>query len=100
MRELTTTAFEHQLHNHVTGLHGDAVRLYRTDAEHNMWRFYRMQVRRDLFGAWCVIREWGRIGGGGQLRIVPFATETDAQEALIRQWRRKARRGYRLSTRI
>ena len=25
-------------------------------------RYYRLDVQPDLFGAWCFIREWGRIG--------------------------------------
>ena len=49
----------------------------------------------DLFGAWCFIREWGRIGRPGQLRHVPYPTEDEAKEALARQRRAKERRGYR-----
>jgi hypothetical protein len=26
----------------------------------------------DLSGAWCFIREWGRIGQAGQTRTVPY----------------------------
>ena len=30
-------------------------------------RFYLLQVTQTLFGEWCLIREWGRIGmAGGQ----------------------------------
>jgi predicted DNA-binding WGR domain protein len=53
------------------------------------------QARHDLFGAWCFIREWGRIGRPGQLRHVPYPTEDEAKEALARQRRVKERRGYR-----
>jgi predicted DNA-binding WGR domain protein len=35
---------------------------YRIDTAKRMHRFYRMEVQPDLFGRWCLIREWGRIG--------------------------------------
>jgi predicted DNA-binding WGR domain protein len=55
-------------------------------------------VQPDLFGQWCFIREWGRIGCAGQVRMIPYATANEAQHALaarsrsagvlrqIRQW--------------
>ena len=72
-----------------------AVTLTRTDHARRMARFYVLDVQPDLFGAWCFIREWGRIGGPGQLRHVPYPTEDEAKEALARQRRAKERRGYR-----
>ena len=74
-----------------------AVTLFRTDPARNMRRFYCMDVQPDLFGAWCFVREWGRIGRAGQMRAVPFMTEQEAWTALERQWSRKARRGYQFS---
>jgi len=71
-----------------------AVILHRTDPARNMSRFYRLDVQPDLFGQWCLIREWGRIGSAGQVRTVPFATAGEAHEALASQWRGKERRGY------
>jgi predicted DNA-binding WGR domain protein len=47
------------------------VTLHRTDPARNMWRYYRLDIQRDLFGAWCFIREWGRDGQAGQTRTVP-----------------------------
>ncbi len=35
-----------------------SVRLCRIDPDKNMARFYRVSVERDLFGMWCLIREW------------------------------------------
>ena len=72
-----------------------AVTLTRTDHARRMARFYVLDVQPDLFGAWCFIREWGRIGRPGQLRHVPYPTEDEAKEALARQRRSKERRGYR-----
>lgn len=36
--------------------------LRRIEPEKNMHRFYHVQIERTLFGEWCVIRRWGRIG--------------------------------------
>lgn len=71
-----------------------AIILHRTNPAKNMRRFYMMDVQRDLFGAWCFIREWGRIGSAGQVHEVPYATAGQAHEALARQRRVKERRGY------
>ena len=43
-----------------------AVILTRSDPARNMHRYYRLDVQHDLFGAWCLQREWGRIGQAGQ----------------------------------
>ena len=42
-----------------------ALILYRIDPGKRMRRFYRLDVQENLFGEWCLIREWGRIGTGG-----------------------------------
>jgi predicted DNA-binding WGR domain protein len=54
-----------------------------------MHRYYRLDVQLDLFGAWCFICEWGRIGQAGQTRTVPYPTSREAQAALERQRRAK-----------
>jgi predicted DNA-binding WGR domain protein len=71
-----------------------ATLLYRIDASKNMHRFYRLDVQPDLFGQWCVMREWGRIGSGGQTRSAPFPTPQEAVAALERQRYAKEQRGY------
>ena len=71
-----------------------AVILYRIDSTRRMHRYYRMDVQPDLFGAWCLMREWGRIGSSGQTRSLPFPTPQDAEAALHRQRMMKERRGY------
>lgn len=38
------------------------VTLHRIHAAKRMHQFYRLDVQPDLFGQWCFIREWGRIG--------------------------------------
>ena len=73
-----------------------ALTLRRIDRTRNLHRYYCLDVQPDLFGSWCFIREWGRIGSrAGQSRTVPYPTPEAAQTALERQHRRKLRRGYR-----
>lgn len=72
-----------------------AITLTRRESTRNIWRFYVLDVQPDLFGAWCFIREWGRIGQAGQTRIIPYPTPNDAVAALERQRRIKERKGYR-----
>jgi predicted DNA-binding WGR domain protein len=61
-----------------------------------MRRYYRLDVQPNLFGQWCFIREWGRIGRAGQVRMVSYPTAADAHEALAMQRRVKERQGYRV----
>jgi predicted DNA-binding WGR domain protein len=71
-----------------------AVILTRNDPARNMHRYYRLDVQRDLFGTWCFISGWGRIGQAGQIRSIPYPTPHDAGAPLDRQRRGKERRGY------
>jgi predicted DNA-binding WGR domain protein len=61
-----------------------------------MARFYAMSVQPDLFGQWFFMREWGRIGRGGQMRETPYPSPADAEAALEPQRHAKERRGYSL----
>ncbi len=71
-----------------------AVVLYRIDAEKPMSRFYWLDVQPDLFGQSRLVREWGRIGRPGQVRLTPYPTPVEAQAALEKQRCAKERRGY------
>ena len=70
-----------------------AITLRRRDPIRNMHRYYRLDVQLDLFGDWCFLREWGRIGSAGLTRTVLYPPQA-AQAALERQRRAKERRGY------
>jgi predicted DNA-binding WGR domain protein len=59
-----------------------------------MARFYRMAVMPNLFGEWTLLREWGRIGQGGQVWMDWFTNESQAVVALITLEASKRRRGY------
>jgi predicted DNA-binding WGR domain protein len=74
-----------------------AVILYRVEPARNMHRFYRLDVQRDLFGLWLVVREWGRIGCRGQLRTSSFISAGEAYTVLDRHRRAKEKRGYALN---
>jgi predicted DNA-binding WGR domain protein len=71
-----------------------AVVLRRVDEARNMARFYRLDVQPDLFGGCSFIREWGRIGSSGTVRVLHFSSEAEALAALERQRSLKERRGY------
>ena len=47
----------------------DVTHLHRIDPARNMARFYRMSSTPSLFGDICLVREWGRIGRPGRIRI-------------------------------
>jgi predicted DNA-binding WGR domain protein len=46
--------------------------LTRTDPTRNMNRFYIVQVMPNLFGHWTVMREWGRRGSPGTMRLSSY----------------------------
>ena len=71
-----------------------AITLTRKDATRNLYRFYWLDVQLDLFGDWCLVKGWGRIGCPGQVRFAPYPTAAEAQAALERLRRVKMRRGY------
>ncbi len=71
-----------------------ALVLYRIDSGKRMRRFYRLDVQPNLFGQWCLIREWGRIGSSGHSLSLPLPTPEAGEIALHRQRVLKERRGY------
>ena len=70
------------------------LKLRRIDPARNMRRFYLMQVQPDLFGGVSLIREWGRIGSGGQTLIEHHADGGTAIMSQLTSARTKARRSY------
>jgi predicted DNA-binding WGR domain protein len=71
-----------------------AVTLYRINPAKNCHRWYHLDIQPDLFGNHCLIREFGRIGRSGQVRIISYLTEEEAQTAFQKQRGAKERRGY------
>jgi predicted DNA-binding WGR domain protein len=71
-----------------------AIVLARIDQHRNMARFYKLDVQPSLFGGWSLVREWGRVGRGGTVRIETHSTRGNADIALISKWAEKRKRGY------
>lgn len=71
-----------------------SVHLRRIDPTCNMARFYALSLQPDLFGGIALVRNWGRIGTGGQCKSETFATQMAAERALARLAHMKRRRGY------
>lgn len=69
--------------------------LERIDQTRNMARYYRLSIVETLFGEWAMVREWGRIGQGGQSRQHVCATQEQAADLLEAHRARRVRRGYR-----
>jgi predicted DNA-binding WGR domain protein len=57
-----------------------------------MARFYTLAVERDLFSNVVLVRQWGRLGTNGPIRLDEHASEGAALSALRAS---KVRRGYR-----
>lgn len=71
------------------------VRLEKINPAERQMRFYVMNVTQTLFGEWCLIREWGRIGSAGGQRMVDYTgTKEEAETALGKLSVQKCRRGY------
>ena len=68
--------------------------LTKRDPARNMARFYRLVMLPNLFGEWTLMREWGRIGSPGQLRLDYHKSRDSAEAAFAALKRRKVRRGY------
>ncbi|MCR5860592.1 WGR domain-containing protein [Mesorhizobium sp. J428] len=73
----------------------DAIHLHRIDPARNMARFYRMSSTPSLFGDICLVREWGRIGRPGRIRVDLYETREEAIAAREALSRLRRRRGYR-----
>lgn len=66
----------------------------RIDATKNMARFYAMEISSTLFGTTTLMRRWGRIGAGGQIKVHHFDREEEAVGMFLQLLRQKRARGY------
>jgi len=69
--------------------------LTRIDPARNIDRFYPVDVMPTLFGEWTVLREWGRRGSPGTVRLRHYAHRDDAQSAKARTIKKRLAHGYR-----
>nr|WP_280950941.1 WGR domain-containing protein [Rhizobium sp. R339] len=65
------------------------------DSSRNMARFYRLSIQPTLFGGSSLVRNWGRIGTEGRLKVELFETLGQAAVARERVASRKLGPGYR-----
>jgi predicted DNA-binding WGR domain protein len=72
-----------------------AINLVRVDEDRNMAPFYKLDVQPSLFGEWSLVRESGRIGRPGTVKVEMHRTRGAADIALISKWSEKRKRGYR-----
>ena len=71
------------------------IRLEKINPFKRQSRFYALGIRQTLFGDWCLIREWGRIGSaGGQTKVDYLTSKQDAEAAMKRLKAAKNKRGY------
>ncbi|MBB6219636.1 WGR domain-containing protein [Rhizobium leguminosarum] len=75
----------------------DFTLLYQIDPSRNLARFYRLSIQPTLFGGSSLVRNWGRIGTDGRLKVDLFDTPSEAANACERMADCKLRRGYRMS---
>jgi predicted DNA-binding WGR domain protein len=68
--------------------------LTRTDPTRNIDRFYVVDITPTLFGEWAVLREWGRRGSPGTMRLDSYGRREEAQSAEQRTIKRRLQRGY------
>ena len=62
--------------------------IYRRDPARNMARFYLIDTCADLFGGVSLLREWGRIGRAGPLRMDTHADARAAEKLATRKRQR------------
>lgn len=73
---------------------GLAPRLIKRAPAENQFRFYQLGLWPDLFGGCDLMREYGRIGQAGHIKVTHYATHTEAKAALEKLYQAKCRRGY------
>ncbi len=72
-----------------------ALMLTRINDCRNEARFYKLDIQPTLFGECSLVREWGRLGRAGTVRIETYPSRGLADMALASNWTRKLKRGYR-----
>jgi predicted DNA-binding WGR domain protein len=70
--------------------------LTRTNPARNIDRFYVVAIMPSLFGDWTVLREWGRRGSAGTVRLTSYERRDDAETAQRRTIKRRLQHGYAL----
>ena len=64
-----------------------ALYLRRIDPARNMHRFYRLDIQPDLFGRVLLMKQWGRVGTQGRIRLCLYAVFRDISITIIDEGR-------------
>ncbi|MCT4655087.1 MAG: WGR domain-containing protein [Cohaesibacter sp.] len=80
----------------MTQLASSSLLLHRSDARLNMRRFYLLTLQPDLFGSVSLVRNWGRIGGRGQIRHDSHPNDAQAIATYCALAQQKLAKGYRI----
>ncbi|WP_425347730.1 WGR domain-containing protein [Spartinivicinus poritis] len=67
-----------------------------SDPETNTHKFYTLLIQKDLFGNWALLRQWGRIGTKGTIKVDTFDCYEKAHSALESIKKEKLCKGYSL----
>lgn len=73
------------------------MRLIKINTTKNIARYYELDVQQNLFGGFSVIRNWGRIGAKGQVKIELHDDETMAKYSYKKLRTIKLKRGYNIA---
>jgi predicted DNA-binding WGR domain protein len=68
--------------------------LTRAEPTKNLHRFYVVRLAPTLFGDWTLLREWGRSGSPGTVRLTSFERYDDAEKAERQIIKRRLNHGY------
>jgi predicted DNA-binding WGR domain protein len=74
--------------------------LTRTDSTRDINRFYLVDITPTLFGEWALLREWGRRGSPGTMRLSSYQRRNEAETAEQRVIKRRLYRGYATRTSV
>ena len=70
------------------------VRLEKFNHTRKQKRYYALRLNKTLFGEWCLVREWGVIGGAAQENRDYLPEGAAAKEELERLKAAKLKGGY------
>ncbi len=66
----------------------------RRDPTRRMARFYAVSIQADLLAGWSLVREWGRIGRPGRVKVEPGTELLEVEAAAQLLEARKRKKGY------
>jgi predicted DNA-binding WGR domain protein len=75
-------------------IHTSFIVIRTCDPQRNMAWFYALSVPCNLFGSWSFVREWGRIGRPGTMKIELCDSFEHAVDAFHVKFRQPQKRGY------